>query len=394
MSTARPVVAELDAQTGKKTEKTIALPDVFTAPIRTDVIAVVHRDMAKNRRQAHGISPLVGIMYSAESWHSGRAVARIPRVNGGGTHRSGQAAFGNMTRGGHMYSPKTTYRRWHRRVSVNMRRYAIVSALAASAVPALVMARGHRIEKVPEVPLVLSAESAAKIKKTKDAIACLKAIGAYDDVERAAKSRQLRAGKGKLRNRRHTMRRGPLVIYNDNKSGLTHAFRNVPGVDLCKVTRLSILKLAPGAHVGRFIIWTADAFEALDKIYGTYETPRKGFELPRAKMANTDLARIMHSEAVKAVIKPAHHGKHSYVRRNPLRNLRALAKLNPRAIAQRRSDILIQRMKAGLVKPAERKLKEQKEKKCCCKKARIQAKKATRKEIRAQHKKYVEALLA
>jgi len=393
MSTARPVVSEIDAQTGKKTEKTLALPDVFSAPIRTDVVAVVHRDMAKNRRQAHGISPLVGMLYSAESWHSGRAVARIPRVNGGGTHRSGQAAFGNMTRGGHMYSPKTTYRRWHRRVNVNMRRYAIVSALAASAVPALVMARGHRIEKVAEVPLVLSAESAAKIKKTKDAVACLKAIGAYDDVERAAASRQIRSGKGKLRNRRHTMRRGPLVIYNDNKSGLTRAFRNVPGVDLCKVTRLSILKLAPGAHVGRFIIWTADAFEALDKIYGTYEAPRKGFSLPRAKMANTDLARIMHSESVKKAVKPAHVGKPRYVRCNPLRNLRALAKLNPRAIAQRRGDIVAQRIKAGLIKPVECKKKDG-EKKCCCKKARIQAKKATRKQIREQHKKFVEALLA
>ena len=31
---------------------------------------------------------------------TGRAVARIPRVRGGGTHRSGQAAFGNMCRGG------------------------------------------------------------------------------------------------------------------------------------------------------------------------------------------------------------------------------------------------------------------------------------------------------
>ena len=36
---------------------------------------------------------------------TGRAVARIPRVGGGGTHRSGQAAFGNMCRGGRMFAP-------------------------------------------------------------------------------------------------------------------------------------------------------------------------------------------------------------------------------------------------------------------------------------------------
>ena len=36
------------------------------------------------------------------------------------------------------------------------RSYAVVSAIAASALPALVMARGHKIEAVPEVPLVVS----------------------------------------------------------------------------------------------------------------------------------------------------------------------------------------------------------------------------------------------
>lgn len=39
-----------------------------------------------------------GHQTSAESWGTGRAVARIPRVRGGGTHRSGQGAFGNVSR--------------------------------------------------------------------------------------------------------------------------------------------------------------------------------------------------------------------------------------------------------------------------------------------------------
>ncbi len=34
--------------------------------------------------------PWIGHQTSAESWGTGRAVARIPRVRGGGTHRSGQ----------------------------------------------------------------------------------------------------------------------------------------------------------------------------------------------------------------------------------------------------------------------------------------------------------------
>lgn len=54
-------------------------------------------------------------------------------------------------------------------------RYAIVSALAASALPSLVMARGHRISKVPEVPLVVD-DSTDSLTKTKTAMALLKKV--------------------------------------------------------------------------------------------------------------------------------------------------------------------------------------------------------------------------
>ena len=83
-----------------------------------------------------------GHQTSAESWGTGRAVARIPRVRGGGTHRSGQGAFGNMCRGGRMFAPTKTWRRWHRRINVQQKRYAICSAIAATGIPALVMSKG------------------------------------------------------------------------------------------------------------------------------------------------------------------------------------------------------------------------------------------------------------
>jgi ribosomal protein L4 len=72
-------------------------------------------------------------------------------------------------RGGHMFAPTKTWRRWHRKININQKRYAVASALAASAVPALVMARGHRIEQVPEVPLVIS-DQAQSITKTSKAV--------------------------------------------------------------------------------------------------------------------------------------------------------------------------------------------------------------------------------
>ena len=76
---------------------TTKLPAVFKSPIRPDIVQFVHSNMAKNKRQAHAVSTKAGHQTSAESWGTGRAVARIPRVRGGGTHRSGQGAFGNVS---------------------------------------------------------------------------------------------------------------------------------------------------------------------------------------------------------------------------------------------------------------------------------------------------------
>jgi hypothetical protein len=41
-----------------------------------------------------------------------------------------------------MFAPTKPWRRWHRRININQKRYALVSAIAASGVPALVMSKG------------------------------------------------------------------------------------------------------------------------------------------------------------------------------------------------------------------------------------------------------------
>ena len=176
-----------------------------------------------------------------------------------------------MCRGGRMFAPTKTWRKWHVKVNQNQRRFAAVSALAASALPSLVLARGHRIEQVPEVPLVVPS-SVESLKKTKEAITLLKSINAFPDVVKVSNSRKLRAGRGKMRNRRYRQRRGPLIVYGEDK-GIVKAFRNIPGVELANVSRLNLLQLAPGGHLGRFIIWTESAFALLDQIYGTFDSP-------------------------------------------------------------------------------------------------------------------------
>ena len=42
-----------------------------------------------------------------------------------------------------MFAPTKTWRRWHRKINVNQKRYALCSAVAASAIPSLVMSKGN-----------------------------------------------------------------------------------------------------------------------------------------------------------------------------------------------------------------------------------------------------------
>jgi len=331
----------------------VTLPAVLTAPIRPDVVQDVHTRMNKNKRQAYSVSKYAGHQTSAESWGTGRAVARIPRVSGGGTHRAGQGAFGNMCRGGRMFAPTKTWRRWHVKISVAQRRYALVSALAASAIPSLVLARGHRISEVAEVPLVIDSKSINLIDKTKSAVTLLKNIKAFADVEKVDDSHKIRRGKGKLRGRRYVQRRGPLVVYNEN-GPLVKAFRNLPGVELACVTRLNLLQLAPGGHLGRFVIWTKDAFERLDSIYGTYKqasAEKHDFHLPRAAMSNADLTRIINSDEVQTRLRPKKSNNRQCIRkRNPLKNLGFLLRLNPYAKTLKRAELLAQKRRSDAKK--------------------------------------------
>merc|ERR1711963_1158158 len=304
---------------------------VFLAPIRPDIVQFVHTNMRKNARQAYAVSDAAGHQHSAESWGTGRAVSRIPRVSGGGTSRAGQAAFGNMCRSGRMFNPTRTWRKWHRKINTNQKRFAVVSALAASALPSLVLARGHKIDEVPEIPLVVE-DATESIQRTKQAITALKACGAYDDVEKVKASRKLRRGKGKMRNRRHVQRWGPLIVYKEDK-GIQQAFRNLPGVEYAHVDRLNLLQLAPGGHLGRFCIWTKSAFEKLDAIYGTYTSKsmtKSDYILPRSSMTNADITRIINSDEVQSALRDPVAPKELLPRKaNPLKNLKAMMRLNP-----------------------------------------------------------------
>lgn len=147
------------------------------------------------------------------------------------------------------------------------------------------------MDLVPEIPLVVP-NSVEALEKTKDAIQLLKDIGAYKDVEKVKRSKRVRAGKGKRRNRRYMVRKGPLLVIS-KKCEAQRAFRNLPGVDINYVTSMNLLRLAPGGHMGRLIVWTEDAFRKLDKVLKVTTITA----LPDSK-------RVINSEEVQSVIRP------------------------------------------------------------------------------------------
>lgn len=268
-----------------------------------------------------------------------------------------------------MFAPLKTWRKWHRKCNTTQKRHAVASALAASGLPALVMARGHKINEVPELPLVIK-NDVEKFEKTKQALKLCNDLGLKEELDHVIKSKKLRRGKGKLRNRRYTQRRGPLVVF-DQDSGLTKAFRNIPGVDLCNVERLNLLQLAPGGTFGRLVMYTEGAFKKLNKVFGTYKgasEQKKGYRLPRPLLKNADLSRLINSEEVQSVVRPALEGPAKYSqKKNGLKNRAVLARLLP-GINTKKKMIRLRETKG--TKENDRVIKKQKERKEAARKRR------------------------
>ncbi|KAG5194757.1 hypothetical protein JEQ12_013033 [Ovis aries] len=100
------------------------------------------------------------------------------------------------------------------------------------------MSKGHRREEVPELPLVVE-DKAEGYKKTMEAVLLLKKLKAWNDIKKAYASQRMRAGKGKIRNRRRIQRRGPCIVYNED-NGIIKAFRNIPGITLLNWLRIRL----------------------------------------------------------------------------------------------------------------------------------------------------------
>ncbi len=243
----------------------VDLPTVFATPLRPDVIKRAVLAIQSTRFQPQGRDPMAGKRTTAESRGTGSGISRIPRTKG----PSGRAAFSPGTVKGRAGHPPTSEKKIVKRIPKKEKRLALFSAIAATASRETVAKRGHAIEDILEIPLVVT-DDFESLKRTKEVEETLIHLGILSEIYRVRESRNTRAGKGKSRGRKMKQATGPLIVVAENR-GIVEAAENIPGVDVVIVKNLNAELLAPGTHLGRLTVWTNSAIGKLNELYGEGE---------------------------------------------------------------------------------------------------------------------------
>jgi large subunit ribosomal protein L4e len=248
---------------GKPIKERVDLPAHFDTPYRPDVIKRAVLALQSRRRQPHGVDELAGKRNTAISWQTGHGRSRMPRVKGSGTGAANKAAFAPGTVGGRQAHPPEARKVLVERINIKENRLAIRSAIAATANERIVRNRGHRTDKVKQIPMVVS-DKLQSVETTKEAYDVLAALGLEEDLQRAKNGRAIRAGKGKMRGRKMKSPKSILIVVGEDE-GIGMAARNIAGVDVVEVHALNAEHLAPGTHAGRLVVWTKGAVIRLEK---------------------------------------------------------------------------------------------------------------------------------
>lgn len=253
-----------------KTEKgTVNLPKQFDESVRSDLIKKAVLALHANARQRYGTYRRAGLDFSAKVSRRrrdyrgsyGHGISRVPRkvLSRSGTHFNWEGAVAPGTKGGRRAHPPKASKIWEQKINKKENRKAIRSAMAATLVKALAESRGHKVPQNYPFAIESKIES---VSKTKELLNHLEKLGFGDELGRATK--KIRAGKGKLRNRRYKKTRGMLII-TSKACELTKAASNIIGLEVVDIKSINAELLAPGTIPGRMTIFTDSAIELLEK---------------------------------------------------------------------------------------------------------------------------------
>jgi large subunit ribosomal protein L4e len=256
-------------KTGKETSKK-ELPVQFNELVRKDLITRAVLSVQSNSRQPYGSDPNAGMMVSAKlsrrrrdyKGSYGIGIARSPRkiMSHRGTRFNWVGALAPNTVGGRRAHPPKVERNWDKKLNTKERRKALRSAIAATMHRDIVKARGHILPTT--FPFILS-NDIQDIKKTKDVLELLIALGFKDELDRT-KDKIHRAGKGKNRGRPYKVKKSVLFVVSKT-CDLNKSAANVSGVDVVNPEHLNAELLAPGCSIGRLTLYTEGAIDEIAK---------------------------------------------------------------------------------------------------------------------------------
>jgi large subunit ribosomal protein L4e len=250
----------------------VTLGKAFSRPVRTDVIRKAVLAEQSRERQPYGSDPLAGQRSSAKyvgrrgirGSMMNREMSRMKRVTAGGFLHFRARSVPGVTKGRKAHPPKAE-KNWEHKINKKEKMMALLSAVAGTADRKLVCGRGHDIDGIKHVPLVLD-DKFQELKKNKEVAETLRALGLGKEMDRCEDTKT-RSGRGKTRGRRTIVRKGPLIIVSEDR-GIGRAAANMPGVDVSTPKDLKVGMLAPGTMPGRLAVWTKSAAEAVDKLAG------------------------------------------------------------------------------------------------------------------------------
>ncbi|VVC04259.1 50S ribosomal protein L4 [Candidatus Burarchaeum australiense] len=248
----------------------VELPQLFSEPIRHDLIARAVLAEESRTRQPKGAYKWAGLQTSAE--YRGRkeeygsiknkGISRLPR------EKLPKGRFGKVRRvpfsvKGRRAFPPNVNEILVEKINERERQKAMRSALAATVSKSLVKERGHLVDALKSYPVVIENAFEA-LSKTKDVVTVLGKLGYSSDMARARRNSKPRSGVMGGR-RGGTKRPKSLLIIVAEDKGIGKGARNISGVDVALTDKLSARLLAPGTHPGRLAIFSEAAIEKLRK---------------------------------------------------------------------------------------------------------------------------------
>ncbi len=256
-------VYKLDGSSGGS----LALPAVFSTAFRSDLVrrAILSEQSASYQHQGH--SEVAGMQTTAvyvgkySGYRHGRhmGIAIRPRQKLGG------GAMGDVRRipssvKGRRAHPHKAFKIIQERMNSAERLAAIRSAIGGCINP---VHKGQAGQSKP-FPIVVE-NSIESLLRSKELVKLLSALGFSGELEG---SHRPRLSHNSRRSSKRHFRRSLLIIVSDDAK-IGRAGRNIPGVEILNIKRLSAESLAPGC-VPRISIWSRSAVEGIEEALLAY----------------------------------------------------------------------------------------------------------------------------